>query len=254
MNVYDLVVIDREEVTLDQVLLEPASRLALYGLIKEHRYINELSKYGLPINNKLLLHGASGCGKTTTAKAIANALGRRIHILNLSTIVSSRIGETSQQLKAVFDKSSREMAVLFLDEFDQIGKARGNDDKDVGEMRRLVNTLIQLIDYYPQHTLLICATNHPEILDKALLRRFQLRIGFEMPDKNELDTYYDMLLAPMPGNLHNIERRYNLSFAEVRDYAYTCIKSRFIEELEEVNKSPQHTDKIAKTETLTYTS
>nr|WP_262920044.1 ATP-binding protein [Niabella hibiscisoli] len=86
----------------------------------------------MPVNNKLLLHGASGCGKTTTAKAIANALGRPLLILNLSSVVSARIGETAQHLKQVFDKAARERAVLFLDEFDQIGKARGSDDREVG--------------------------------------------------------------------------------------------------------------------------
>jgi SpoVK/Ycf46/Vps4 family AAA+-type ATPase len=93
-----------------------------------------------------LFQGSSGCGKTMTAKAIANALDKNILILNLSNIVCYRIGETSQNIKQVFDKAGREKAVLFLDEFDQIGKARGSDDIDVGEMRRLVNTLIQLID------------------------------------------------------------------------------------------------------------
>lgn len=96
---------------------------------------------------------------------------------------------------------------MFLDEFDQIAKARGNDDKDVGEMRRLVNTLIQLIDYYPEKALLLCATNHPEIIDTALLRRFQLWINFEIPIPEVLDEYYNKLLSRFPVALQNIERK-----------------------------------------------
>src|SRR5690606_32280170 len=113
-------------------------------------------------------------------------------------IVSSRIGETAQNLKAVFEKAARENSVLFLDELDQIGKARSKDDRDVGEMRRLVNTLIQLLDYHPDTSLLIGATNHPEIIDSAILRRFQVKVGYELPSDDVLDSYYDQLLQSVP--------------------------------------------------------
>ncbi|HAO27689.1 MAG TPA: ATPase, partial [Chryseobacterium indologenes] len=140
MNLYNLIIQDKEQVSLNEVFLNKSNRDQLVQLIKEHNFLKELQEYGLPVNNKILLEGSSGCGKTMTAKAIANALGKNIIILNLSNIVSSRIGETSQNIKMIFDKASREKSVLFLDELDQIGKARGSDDKDVGEMRRLVNT------------------------------------------------------------------------------------------------------------------
>lgn len=167
-----------------------------------------------------------------TAKAIANALNKNIIIVNLSNIVSSRIGETSQNIKMIFDKAGRERSVLFLDELDQIGKARGSDDKDVGEMRRLVNTLIQLIDYYPENALLLCATNHPEIIDTAILRRFQLKINYEMPSSGFLDEYYNNLLSKFPEEMRNIPRKYNISFAEAKDYAFTVVKGNLIEKLE----------------------
>jgi len=232
MNIYDLIINDKEQVSLNDLFLDHANREEFVQLIKEHSYIDELNKYGLPVNNKILLEGSSGCGKTTTAKAIANALGKNILILNLSNIICSKIGETSQNIKMIFDKAAQEKAVLFLDEFDQIGKARGNDDKDVGEMRRLVNTLIQLIDYYPQNALLLCATNHAQIIDTALLRRFQLRINFEMPAPNVLDEYYDKLLSRFPENMQDIVRKYDISFAEAKDYAFTLVKSVLIAELE----------------------
>ncbi|WP_188050314.1 AAA family ATPase [Flavobacterium sp. GP15] len=232
MELHNLLINDKEIVSLDDVFLNHYNQKSIQQLIKEHKYVDELTKFGLPVNNKILLQGNSGCGKTTTAKAIANAIGKPILTLNLSNIVCSRIGETSQNIKQVFDKAGREKAVLFLDEFDQIGKARGNDDKDVGEMRRLVNTIIQLIDYFPKNALLICATNHPEIIDIALMRRFQLRINFEMPSKDILDDYYTKILASFPAELQNIERKYEISFAEAKDYAFTIIKSALIEKLE----------------------
>ncbi|RWU07464.1 AAA family ATPase [Pedobacter chitinilyticus] len=236
MNIVDLIINDREQVSLDDIFLDETRKDALTQLLQEHTYIEELHQYGLPVNNKVLLYGSSGCGKTMTAKAIASALGKNILILNLSNVICSKIGETSQNIKLVFDKAAREKAVLFLDEFDQIGKARGNDDKDVGEMRRLVNTLIQLIDYYPEDALLICATNHLEIIDSALIRRFQLRIGFDMPATEVLDDYYNQLLSRFPEHLRNIERQYNISFAEAKDLTFTLVKTKLIKALAEKNK------------------
>jgi SpoVK/Ycf46/Vps4 family AAA+-type ATPase len=232
MSLYNLIIQDKEQVNLNEVFLDKNNKEHLVQLIKEHHYIKELQEYGLPVNNKILLQGSSGCGKTMTAKAVANALGKSIMILNLSNIVSSRIGETSQNIKMIFDKAARERSVLFLDELDQIGKARGSDDKDVGEMRRLVNTLIQLIDYYPEHSLLLCATNHPEIIDTALLRRFQLKINYEMPSAEILDTYYDQLLDQFPEDMRTVDRKYSVSFAEAKDYALTSVKAALIKKLE----------------------
>ncbi|SOD11596.1 AAA family ATPase [Pedobacter xixiisoli] len=233
MNVTELLINDKEQVLLEDVFLNQANRLKLAQLLKEHYYTDELTKYGLPLNNKILLHGSSGCGKTMTAKAIAKALGKNLFILDLSSVISARIGETSQHLKQVFDKVAKDKAVLFLDEFDQIGKARGSDEKDVGEMRRLVNTLIQLMDYFSEKALLICATNHPEIIDTALIRRFQLKIDFEMPNQQTLDSYYEHILSRFPKEFQLIERKYDISFAEAKDYALTLVKSRLINTLEE---------------------
>lgn len=237
MNILNLLIDDREQVELSDIFLSEDNLQQILQLIKEQKYADELLKYDLPINNKVFLFGNSGCGKTTTAKAIATALKKPVYILNLSNIVSSKIGETGQNLKLIFDKASRDKAVLFLDEFDQIGKARGNDDKDVGEMRRLVNTIIQLIDYFPKNALLICASNHPQIIDIALMRRFQLKISFELPSDEVLNEYYDAILSHFPENLRSINRRFGISFAEAKDYAYTIIKGNIINQLEKTNNN-----------------
>lgn len=237
MNILNLLIDDKEQVELSDIFLSEDNRQHILQLIKEQKYADELLKYDLPINNKVFLFGNSGCGKTTTAKAIATALKKPVYILNLSNIVSSKIGETGQNLKLIFDKASRDKAVLFLDEFDQIGKARGNDDKDVGEMRRLVNTIIQLIDYFPKNALLICASNHPQIIDIALMRRFQLKISFELPSDEVLNEYYDAILSHFPENLRSINRKFGISFAEAKDYAYTIIKGNIINQLEKINNN-----------------
>ena len=120
---------------------------------------------------------------------------KNIIILNLSNIVSSRIGETSQNIKMILIKAHEKDRYYSLMNWIRSGKQRGSDDKDVGEMRRLVNTLIQLIDYYPENAFLICATNHPEIIDTALLRRFQLKLIMKCLPLEILDSYYNQLLA-----------------------------------------------------------
>lgn len=235
MNIIDLLIFDREKVEWDDVVLNESNKKALDTLLKEFSYIEELKKYNLPVNNKILLFGHSGCGKTMTAKAIASKLNKPLLVLDLSSFVSSRIGETAKNIKMVFDKAERERAVLFLDEFDHLGKMRGNDDHDVGEMRRLVNALIQLIDQFSEKSLLIAATNHAEILDVALMRRFQVRIGYEMPSQKVLDDYYDQILKAFPNHLKNINRQYNISFAEAKDHALTHVKALLIETLENSN-------------------
>ncbi|MCD0470534.1 AAA family ATPase [Flavobacterium sp. JAS] len=236
MNLYELIINDTEKVALDDLHFSPENKAALLQSIKEHTYIDELKKYNLKVDNKILLHGHSGCGKTTTAKAIATTLNKKIIIINLSTLINSKIGETSKNLKAIFERVISEKAVLFLDEFDQIGKSRDNNDKDVAEMKRLVNTLIQLIDYFPADSLLICATNYYQSLDTALLRRFQIKLKFEMPDQKQLDNYYNTLLAGFPIHFQDIPRKYNVSYAEVKDYINTTMKKQIIAELELENQ------------------
>lgn len=214
---------------LNQVHLSSSNRIALEQLLKEFRHAEILSRYNLPVDNKIFLYGHTGCGKTTTARAIAKALGKKIIILDLANVVSSRLGETSKNIAEVFRKAIREKAVLFLDEFDSIGKLRDHDDKDSAEMKRLVNTVIQLIDELPNETLLIAATNHSKVIDTALLRRFQLRLKFELPSEEQLDIYYESLLQPFPEEFRDVDRVYGISYAEARDITFRALKNAVIE-------------------------
>lgn len=232
MNLFDLILAPDPGARLEHMQLQADQKEALEQLLKEQKFTEQLTHYGLEINNKILFTGPSGLGKTMAAKAIAHALSRPIIILNLSNLVSPRIGETAQNLKQIFDKASRDKAILFLDEFDHIGKARSLEDKEVGEMRRLVNSLIQLIDYFPQKAILIAATNHPEVVDTAILRRFQVHISFHMPTKEQLDRYYDQLLEKFPTELTRIDRHYEISYAKAKDLCLTQVKKNLILKLE----------------------
>lgn len=226
--------------TLDELHLSNEIREKINQLIEEFTYLDALKKIDLPVDNKILLYGKTGCGKTATVHAIGKALDKEVITLNLGGFVSSRLGETGKNISELFRKASYSNAILFIDEFDFIGKIRDFDNKDSGEMKRLVNTLIQQIDNLEDSSLLICATNHLDIIDTALLRRFQLKLKYELPTKEKLDLYYDAILAHFSKEINNVKRVYEISYAEAKDIAYQQIKANVIRlEKEKNNNSEQ---------------
>jgi len=220
---------DLETIPIEEIHLNQQNRALLYQVLDEFKYYDSLKKFNLPIDNKILLHGHSGCGKTVTAKAIAKALNKKILILNLGGFVSHRLGETAKNISSIFNQASRTNSVLFIDEFDSVGKARSDDKNDSGEMKRLVNAVIQLIDNLSNETLLICATNHIEFIDSAILRRFQLKVEFDVPNELELNKYYNELLGRFPESFREIKRSFNISYAEAKDLVYREMKKHIIE-------------------------
>ncbi|CAM1335149.1 AAA family ATPase [Tenacibaculum aestuariivivum] len=214
--------------SLEELHLTKKTSRKINQLIEEFSYIDALQKFNIPVDNKIILHGHTGCGKTATANAIGKALNKKVITLNLGGFVSSKLGETGKNIADIFRSASYENAILFIDEFDFIGKTRDYDNKDSGEMKRLVNTLIQQIDNLADTAMLIGATNHIDIIDTALLRRFQIRLEYKLPSKQKLNTYYDSILANFPTNISNIKRIYNISYAEVKDVVYQQIKGNII--------------------------
>lgn len=238
MSSFDMTIRSKEDIIpLEDIHMSEVNKNALDLLLKEFKHIEALQRYNLPVDNKLLLFGHTGCGKTTAAKAIAASIDKEILIIDLGKIISSKLGESSKNISAIFKRAGRESAVLFIDEFDYIGKMRNYDDHDAGEMKRLVNTVIQLIDYLPNSSLLIAATNHPEIIDAALMRRFQLRLEFELPNQTELDYYYNSLLEQYPKEFRAMERVYGISYAEAKDIVHREVKRKIVA-FEESKESP----------------
>jgi AAA+ superfamily predicted ATPase len=161
--------------------------------IQEHKSMEMLQHFELPVANKILFHGPSGCGKTLASYVLAGELNKIIYVINLGAIVSSRLGETSKNLAKVFRKAASENCVIFLDEFDSLGKVR-DYSQDHGEMKRVVNTILQLFDFMPQECILVAATNQKDMLDEALLRRFDVNIEFGLPTAAQIQDLISLTL------------------------------------------------------------
>ncbi|HWK38352.1 MAG TPA: ATP-binding protein [Hyphomicrobium sp.] len=135
----------------------------------------------------MLFVGPPGVGKTLAARWLARETGRPLLVLDLASVMNSFLGKTGANLRMVIDHAKREPSVLLLDEFDALAKRR-DDATEVGELKRLVTVLIQELDSWPDYGLLICATNHPELLDPAVWRRFDSVIEFPKPTTAEISA------------------------------------------------------------------
>lgn len=222
--------IDRSKVSFEDFIASPEIKSHLMAFLHEQQFKHLFDEYKIPVSNKLLLYGDSGTGKTMTAKVIANHLNKKLMIVNLATIISSKLGETAKNLDLLFKESQYESMVLLLDEFDSLGQIRDYDNKDNSEMKRVVNAIIQLTDYFPQKSILIAATNQIHMIDEALKRRFEWQIAYEKPSAELLDDLYDTLATPIPEKYHPKEKKYHVSYAEAKDYFYKQVKQNIINE------------------------
>jgi len=221
--------------SIDNLVCTESAREKLKSFLEEHRNIDLLSKYELPISNKLLLYGPSGCGKTLASYVIAGELKKIMIVVNLGAIVSSKLGETSKNLSKIFRKASQEDCIIFIDEFDSLGKVR-DYNQDHGEMKRVVNTILQLFDYLPQTSMVICATNQKEMLDDALLRRFDLAISLELPDLHQIQKLIQLVLKGGQFSFDNkvsmkklIENAEGLSYYSIQKTLINAIKRSLFE-------------------------
>lgn len=212
--------------TLENIVAENTVKDELKYFIDEHHKIEVLRRFDLPVANKVLMHGPSGCGKTLASYVLAGELDKMMVVINLGAIVSSKLGETSKNLSKIFKKAAIEDCIIFLDEFDSLGKVR-DYSQDHGEMKRVVNTILQLFDYLPQSSIVIAATNQKEMLDDALLRRFDNIIEFSLPNEKEIKELVSLTLKNGQFTFDN-KTRANKIIKDSKGLSYYSIQKTLI--------------------------
>ena len=213
--------------------------------IREHRAQEILTKHKLPVSNKILFYGPSGCGKTLASYVLAGELGKTMVVVNLGAIVSSKLGETSKNLSKIFRKAAQEDCIIFLDEFDSLGKVR-DYSQDHGEMKRVVNTILQLFDYLSPSTIVIAATNQKSMLDDALIRRFDLNLQFNRPTAVQVKELIALVLrdsgftfSSKTGADSAMELTKGLSYYSIQKTLIAAIKRSLFDQADKV--IPMHT-------------
>lgn len=236
----ELLGVSYPETRLADMVLSPSTRKKLDRLIQEQRAISDLRARGLSPRRKVLLSGKPGTGKTLTASALAGELGLPLFVVRLDGLITKFMGETAAKLRVVFETLGQTRGVYLFDEFDSIGSARDHGH-DVGEMRRVVNSFLQMVEQDASDSLIIAATNHVGILDHALFRRFDDVIEYELPDQ-------DRLVEALQGKLGTFPRSKiawrklaalaeGLSYADIARSAEEAVKDAVIHGRERVTQA-----------------
>lgn len=210
------------EKKMSDLILNEKIKIVCNDLLEEHYRSDLLRSYGMEPRHRILLAGPPGNGKTSLAEALAESLSIPLFVVRYESLIGSYLGETSSRLKHIFEYSSSRRCVLFFDEFDTIGKERG-DKHETGEIKRVVSSLLMQIDKLPSHVIIITASNHPELLDKAVWRRFQVKLFLPKPSEKEIEK----LIRDTEKKLQKkfkfpvkmiASKLYGASFAEIQDF------------------------------------
>lgn len=190
-----------------KVVLPETLERNVNDFIKVIQHRNKFKAMGLPSQSTLLLYGAPGVGKTTIAKYISLKTGLPLVTARLDAVISSLLGNTAKNIRKIFEYADSKPCILFLDEFDAIAKAR-DDQHEMGELKRVINSLLQNIDIFTQNNVMIAATNHPELLDKAIWRRFNTVIEVGQPDAEGIGKIMNLYLGNFAEGLESDKKRY----------------------------------------------
>lgn len=193
----DAVIEIQAQLSMDQLLLPLPVRESGRQLVEEHARADVLRSHGYEPRHRVLLSGPPGNGKTSFAETIAEALSLPLFLVRYDALIGSYLGETNTRLRRLFDYIRTRPCVLFFDEFDAIGKERG-DTHETGEIKRVVSFLLMQLDQLPSYVIVIAATNHAELLDRAVWRRFQMRLSFPAPDTSAIKVLIDQIVSGWP--------------------------------------------------------
>ena len=213
---------------LADLVLPDEVRHICQGLIEEQHRVDLLRSYDLEPRNRVLLIGPPGNGKTSLAEAIAEALLVPLLVVRYESVVGTYLGETATRLRKIFDHASTRRCVLFFDEFETLGKERG-DRQETGEIKRVVSSFLMQIDELPSHVVVIGATNHEELLDRAVWRRFQVRMHLPAPTQSRMREWFERLESRVPAPLGHTpsalaKRLQATNFAEVEEFGETVLR------------------------------
>ncbi len=184
-----------------------ATAYEFLSIAKSHA---QLDAQGVTATVNLLMYGPPGCGKSRLARFFAQELGLSLYMARLDGLISSYLGSTAKNIRAIFDFASKNPCVLFLDEFDAIAKLRA-DSQELGELKRVVNSFIQNLDALGAQSIIIAATNHESLLDSAVWRRFSYRLHLTYPTPDLREKMWIQFLAPLEFPPHDIELLVDLS-------------------------------------------
>ena len=216
---------------LASLQLDAAVGSAAAEVVEEHHRAELLRSHGIDPRSRILLQGPPGNGKTSLAEAIAAETMLPFYLVRYEGVVSSFLGETAGRLDQVFEFARTRRCVLFFDEFDTIAKER-SDRHETGEIKRVVSTLLLQIDRLPSHVIVVCATNHSELLDRAAWRRFQLRLSLDAPSRTEATAFLERLRVRLGGDLGLAPRTLadklaGASYAELEQFAQD-VRRRYV--------------------------
>lgn len=226
-----LLAVSYPKARLSDLVMDDTLAGELHRIIREQRHAPRILEHGLSPRRKLLLVGPPGTGKTLTASVLAGELGIPLCQVRLDGLITKFMGETAAKLRQIFDATDQSRGVYLFDEFDAIGSQRGLTN-DVGEIRRVLNSFLQMIDEDRSHSLIIAATNHPEILDHALLRRFDDVLHYALPTAKQIALLLKARLAQVAGKgtrwASLARTAIGLSYAEVNRAAEEVQKEALI--------------------------
>lgn len=191
---------------IDDLFLDKSTRTACRELVEEQLRADVLRAHGLEPRHRLLLVGPPGNGKTSLAESIAYELALPLFVVRYDAIITSYLGDTATRLRRMFDFVRTEPCVLFFDEFDAIGKERG-DTHETGEIKRVVTTLLLQLDDLPTYCVLVGATNHPELLDRATWRRFEIKLELPRPNDEQMTEYFAARMKEFDDNFGYTAKR-----------------------------------------------
>ena len=226
----DLVEVVHPTRSAEDIILGRESRFTLLGVADEFRHGDDIRRHGLAVRSKLLFCGPPGCGKTLCAEVVASELKLPLVIARLDALIASHLGETAGNLRRIFDAAKSRPMVLFLDEFDAIARAR-NDATEHSEIRRVVNSLLMMIDQFSGRSLLIAATNLEETLDRAIWRRFDEVVVFGKPTVPEIRRLLRMKTKNYPADFEiskYADHFLGMSYAQVERACLNAIRSAIL--------------------------